>query len=96
MATSIDAPFSIEMVRGEPFQVGNRQIVPIAKRARLRVAWQQAGVTAIWLRPIAVEVHEGDTTRRIEVVDVGARIWLGLLLLAILARLAAGTAGRRR
>ncbi len=75
--------FSRETVRGEPIRIGDRELIPIVRKTtfQLHVPW--AGFAAVWARPRAVEVREGDTVHRMGIVDVGTMIWLGMLLLAI-------------
>jgi hypothetical protein len=77
-------------VRGAPLTAGTRQVTPVARVARVR--WPGGGFE--WQRPVAVEVREGDETRRIPIRDETRRA-LGGIVLAVVAVVALGTLADR-
>jgi len=82
-------------VRGEPLTLSGRRITPI-KRV-VHIAWP--GGAWLWQRPIAVEIQEGESLRRMPVHNITRRAIIGLALsaalVAVVTRRRLRTSGRR-
>ena len=73
--------------RGVPIGISGRQITPVARVISMR--WPGGGFT--WNRPVAIEVRQGGTVRRLPIHDMTTRVTLtivlsGLALSALIAR----------
>jgi hypothetical protein len=94
-------PYRVETVRGEPYRVGDRTLVPEARivsygRARATIGDNNVGGWAagfVQATPLAVVEQTGEGERRIAVTDVTART-INLLLGTALAMTVAFTAIR--
>lgn len=79
--------------RGVPLDISGREITPVARIISLR--WPGGGFT--WNRPVAVEVRQGNTVRRLPVRDMTSRVTLTIVLSGLaLATLAARFLTKRR
>jgi len=79
-------------VRGEPLTLSGWRITPI-KRV-VHIAWP--GGVWLWQRPIAVEIQEGESLRRMPVHNSTRRAILGLALSAALVAIVASRRRRTR
>ncbi len=67
--------------RGEPFQVGERRLVPVGWIFSVSVGRPGAPVAigVNWTHPIAVEVQEPTGFRRVAIPDLTTRVTMALL-----------------
>ncbi len=78
--------FRWRTIQGEPIQLRNRTLVPLARTISLALGPRAGpgGAGFTWTRPVAVEVTEGSNTRRIPIRDAGLWTVLALTSVAIL------------
>jgi uncharacterized spore protein YtfJ len=70
-------PFRLKTVRGEPYLVGGRKIVPVVRilssgRARATIGTRGVsgrGAGFVWIKPVAVIEETPDGERRIPITD---------------------------
>ena len=70
-------PFRLETVRGEPYLIGGRKLVPVVRilsfgRARATVGTRGIsglGAGSVWIRPVAVVEETPEGERRIPITD---------------------------
>ena len=72
--------WQIDETRGKPSLILGRQITPVGRA--VQVSWSGGGV--IWHRPVAVEVRQGDATRRLPIQNVTRRAIIGIALAGLL------------
>ncbi|GEM_PF-2375372 len=87
----------IETVRGEPFIVAGRKLIPSSQVVRLGGARTGGGGGFIWNRPTAIteEIGEG-IYRHYPVRDETLRAVLSILAAAVVFRLVLGAVARRK
>ena len=80
-----------ETVRGEPYSVGERELIPVVRivsfgKARATIGTRQSGGRAVgfvWIKPLAVLVADAEGERRIPITDATASAVYRLLGLAL-------------
>ena len=65
--------------RGQPITAYGRQVTPIGRVMRIECSW--GGF--VWHRPVAVEVREGEITRRLPIRNITQQAITSLTLAAI-------------
>ncbi len=88
-------PLRRETVRGEPYYVGGRKLIPVVRivsfgKARATVGTERSGgraVGAVWIKPLAILEADAEGERRIPITDGTASAVYGMLGLALVMTL---------
>jgi uncharacterized spore protein YtfJ len=81
----------LRTVRGEPYYVGGRKLIPVVRivsfgKARATIGTEQSGGWAsgvVWIKPLAVVEADAEGERRIPITDATASAVYGLLGLTL-------------
>ena len=97
MALTLKRLFRVEDVRGDPFVVDGRKLIPVSQRIQIGGAAQVAGGGFVWNRPIAVTEELGDGIyRHHHIHDETLRALVSIAVGALIFRLVLGLMLRRR
>ncbi|TMF46734.1 MAG: hypothetical protein E6I32_11255 [Chloroflexi bacterium] len=93
MRSTAREPFlQVNTSRGNPIPTRYGQIVPVARVVKLR--WPGGGLN--WNRPAAVEVQQGQSSRRVPINDATSRTIFTIVLTGLAVALGMSTFLKRR
>lgn len=80
MQRRLKAPaLQISETRGKSVTAFDRQTTPVGRVVQIRLP----GISFIWHRPVAVEVRQGDTIRRLPIHNVTLRATSAIVLIGL-------------